>query len=111
MNTDKINKFVDETFTKVESTKLKPLSILKGWPEQLKAIANLIPTVGGALAQEIQVIQEYRDSEFFRKYTKFILGVADTTEKQREKFAEEITKKAEDYSTILPVFKQVPSFS
>ena len=33
---------------------------------------------------------------FFVKYTAFILGVVDTTEKEREKFAEEISKKAND---------------
>ena len=66
--------------------------------EQLKAVANLVPTVGGALAQEIQVLQDYRDSEFLRKYTAYILGVADTTDKERDKFAEEIAKKADDYA-------------
>lgn len=62
----------------------------------MKAIVNLIPTLGGAVAQEIQVFQDYKESEFFRKYTAFILGVVDTTEKEREKFAEEIAKKAND---------------
>ena len=93
MNTNNINIFVDETFTKVETTKLKPLTSIKGWVEQMKALANLIPIVGGALAQEIQVFQDYKESEFFRKYTAYILGVADVTEKEREKFAEEIAKK------------------
>lgn len=96
MNTNNINIFVDETFTKVETTKLKPLTSIKGWVEQMKALANLIPIVGGALAQEIQVFQDYKESEFFRKYTAYILGVADVTEKEREKFAEEIAKKAND---------------
>lgn len=98
MNTNDINNFVGDTFTKVESTKLKPLTSVKGWMEQLKAVANLVPTLGGALAQEIQVFQDYRDSEFFRKYTAYILGVADTTKKERDKFAKEIEKKANDYA-------------
>ena len=89
MNTDNINNFVDVTFTKVESTKLKPLTSIKGWVEQVKALVNLVPIFGGALAQEIQVMQNFKESEFFRKYTAFILGVVDTTEKEREKFAEE----------------------
>lgn len=96
MNTDNINNFVDVTFTKVESTKLKPLISIKGWVEQVKALVNLVPVFGGALAQEIQVMQNFKESEFFRKYTAFILGVVDTTEKEREKFAEEISKKAND---------------
>ena len=96
MNTNNINIFVDETFTKVETTKLKPLTSIKGWVEQMKALANLISIVGGALAQKIQIFQDYKESEFFRKYTAYILGVADVTEKEREKFAEEIAKKAND---------------
>lgn len=96
MNTNNVNNFVSETFTKVESTRIKPVKTLKGWMEQLKAIANFVPLVGGALAQEIQIIQDYRDSEFFRKYTAYILGVADTTEKERDKFAKEIEQKADD---------------
>lgn len=96
MSTDNINNFIDVTFTKVKSTKLKPLIAIKGWMEQVKALANLVPIVGGALAQEIQVIQDYKESEFFRKYTAYILGVADVTEKERENFAEEIAQKAED---------------
>lgn len=96
MNTDNINNFVDETFTKVKSASANPLKTKSGWLEQLKAIVNLIPTLGGALAQEIQVFQDYKESEFFRKYTAFILGVVDTSEKEREKFAEEIAKKAND---------------
>lgn len=96
MNTDNINNFVDETFTKVKSASANPLKTKSGWLEQLKAIVNLIPTLGGALAQEIQVFQDYKESEFFRKYTAFIFGVVDTSEKEREKFAEEIAKKAND---------------
>lgn len=96
MNTDNINNFVDETFMKVKSASANPLKTKSGWLEQLKAIVNLIPTLGGALAQEIQVFQDYKESEFFRKYTAFILGVVDTSEKEREKFAEEIAKKAND---------------
>jgi hypothetical protein len=96
MNTDNINNFVDETFTKVKLASANPLKTKSGWLDQLKAIVNLIPTLGGAVAQEIQVFQDYKESEFFRKYTAFILGVVDTTETEREKFAEEIAKKAND---------------
>lgn len=96
MNTDNINNFVDKTFSKVKMSSTNPLKTKSGWLEQLKAIVNLIPTVGGSLAHEIQVFQDYKESEFFRKYTAYILGVADVTEKERENFAEEIAQKAED---------------
>ena len=43
----------------------------------MKALVNLVPVFGGALAQEIQVMQNFKESEFFRKYTVYILGVAD----------------------------------
>lgn len=101
MNTDNINKFVDVTFTKVESTKLKPLTSIKGWVEQVKALVNLVPVFGGALAQEIQVMQNFKESEFFRKYTAYILGVADLPIQERKIFAEEIAQKARDSAGYL----------
>ena len=101
MNTDSINNFVDVTFTKVESTKLKPLTSIKGWVEQVKALVNLVPVFGGALAQEIQVMQNFKESEFFRKYTAYILGVADLPIQERKFFAEEIAQKARDSAGYL----------
>ena len=101
MNTDNINNFVDVTFTKVESTKLKPLTSIKGWVEQVKALVNLVPVFGGALAQEIQVMQNFKESEFFRKYTVYILGVADLPIQERKIFAEEIAQKARDSAGYL----------
>ena len=101
MNTDNINNFVDVTFTKVESTKLKPLTSIKGWVEQVKALVNLVPIFGGALAQEIQIMQNFKESEFFRKYTVYILGVADLPIQERKIFAEEIAQKARDSAGYL----------
>ena len=101
MNTDSINNFVDVTFTKVESTKLKPLTSIKGWVEQVKALVNLVPIFGGALAQEIQIMQNFKESEFFRKYTAYILGVADLPIQERKIFAEEIAQKARDSAGYL----------
>ena len=101
MNTDNINNFVDVTFTKVESTKLKPLTSIKGWVEQVKALVNLVPIFGGALAQEIQIMQNFKESEFFRKYTAYILGVADLPIQERKIFAEEIAQKARDSAGYL----------
>ena len=68
------------------------------WKEQLKAIVNLIPTVGGFVAEELQQYYDYKDDEFFRKFTKFLLGMIDTTVEERTRFAEDIQKKAEDFS-------------
>lgn len=97
MDTDSINNFVAETFSKVvvrKQTLLKKIS----WKDQLEAAVNAIPYIGGSIAQEMQNYQDYKDSEFFRKYTSYLLGVCETTEKQRQKFADEVTEKAEDYA-------------
>lgn len=68
MNTDKVKDIVENTFTKTDlSIVIKQNGLT--WSSQLKAVLNLIPSVGGALAQEFQNWQDYRDSEFFRKYT------------------------------------------
>lgn len=69
--------------------------------EQVKALVNLVPIFGGALAQEIQIMQNFKDSEFFRKYTAYILGVADLPIQERKIFAEEIAQKARDSAGYL----------
>ena len=67
----------------------------------MKALVNLVPIFGGALAQEIQIMQNFKDSEFFRKYTAYILGVADLPIQERKIFAEEIAQKARDSAGYL----------
>ena len=69
--------------------------------EQVKALVNLVPIFGGALAQEIQIMQNFKESEFFRKYTAYILGVADLPIQERKIFAEEIAQKARDSAGYL----------
>ncbi|MCQ2966883.1 MAG: hypothetical protein MJ250_09155 [Alphaproteobacteria bacterium] len=77
---------------------LKKINVSKIMLDQFKAIVNLIPTVGGFLAQEIQNIENYRDSEFIRKYATFIFELKETTIEERQKFANDIQEKAQDYS-------------
>ena len=50
----------------------------------------------GAAESEIQAFVGYQESEFFRKYATYLLGLVDTSPEERHKFAEEIQKKAED---------------
>ena len=95
MNTDKVKDIVESTFTKTDLSIVSKQNGL-AWSSQFKAALNLIPSVGGALAQEFQNWQDYRDSEFFRKYTMFIMELSDTTLEQRSKFAEEVGVKAQD---------------
>lgn len=54
--------------------------------------------MGGALAQELQNYEDYKLSEFFRKFTTFILELTDVSVDERVKFSEEVQKKAEDMS-------------
>ena len=68
------------------------------WKGQFKAVVNLIPGVGGFVSEELQQFYDYKDDEFFRKFTQFLLGMIDTTVDERLKFADDIQKKAEDYS-------------
>jgi hypothetical protein len=64
------------------------------WKEQLKAVVNLIPVVGGFASEELQLYYDYKDDEFFRKFTKFLLGMIDTTVEERRQFADDIQKKS-----------------
>ena len=95
MNTDKVQNIVENILTKTDLSVVNQHQGLT-WSDQFKAVLNLIPVVGGLLAQEYQNLQDYRDSEFFRKYTVFIMGLSDTTIEQRCKSAEEVGLKAQD---------------
>lgn len=54
--------------------KLEPLRTSNVWKEQIKALINLIPRVGGAIAQEIQVIENYKTAEFSGNLQNIYLG-------------------------------------
>lgn len=90
-------KIVNHSFSKVDLKKLVPI---KGgaWMDQFKAFVNLVPGVGGFLAQEVQNIQEYKTAEFYRKYTAFIYNLEPFSEEEREKFCEDVESQAQDYS-------------
>lgn len=72
------------------------------WWDQLCAIVSAIPLAGGPLSTEIQSIREsaadYQAYEFFRKFTCFICGLGELTDKQRTEFIAEIERVAEDAS-------------
>lgn len=55
----------------------------------------------GAAESAIQTykdVVDYRESEFFRKYYKYLYELSDTTAEQRHRFSEEVQEKAEDFS-------------
>lgn len=97
MNEEKIKQIVEGTLVQPDIDKLSYANSSAHLWNQIKAGVNMIPVFGGAIAQEIQNIQNYRDSEFFRKYVAYIYEMKDTSAEGREKFIEEIQEKAKDY--------------
>ena len=89
MKTEIISDFVSGLLVSPELSKLRPLKDKEFWKNQLKAALNLIPEFGGALAQELQNYENYKLSEFFRKFTAFILELTDVSVGERVKFSEE----------------------
>lgn len=83
-------------------TRSKPKRAYVDWCDQLCALVNAIPIVGGTFATEIQSIKnsvaEYKTYEFFRKFTCFICELKELTEEQRNEFIVDIEKAANDAS-------------
>ena len=98
MKTENISDVVSGLLVSPDLDKLNPLKGKEFWKNQLKAALNLIPGVGGTLAQELQNYEDYKLSEFFRKFTSFILELTDVSAEERVKFSDEVQKKAEDTS-------------
>ena len=97
MTTESLSQIIVQSLKTPDLSKLKltDSSARKG---QLKALVNLIPSVGGAVAEELQQYYDYKDDEFFRKFARYLLGIVETTVEERRQFAEDIQKKAEDFS-------------
>ena len=68
MNENQIKQIVEKTLVLPDMDKLSTWKSSSCLWDQIKAGANLIPVFGGAIAQEIQNIQNYKDREFLRKY-------------------------------------------
>lgn len=98
MERDKVSKIVQESIVTPKLSELHPLRQSEYWKDQLKALLNLIPGVGGAAAQEIQALEDYQTQELFRNFVAFVMELIDTTPEEREKFAEDVAKKADDTS-------------
>lgn len=97
----------------IKSPNLNILAPLRGhglWKDQLKAVLELIGNVAGGnpvsvsagvskfVLDELDIIGNYRVSEFFRKFTAFALEMADVTVEDRVKFADEIQERANDHA-------------
>ena len=108
-----VNSIVEKV---INSPKLGELTPLKGhgiWKDQLKVVLKLAYSaanfaVGNAVSgtigvaecfdDEIEIYQNYKLSEFFRKFTYFALELADVSTEERLKFSEELQEKIDDYS-------------
>lgn len=97
MNTESLSHIIVQSLNTPDLSKLK-LTDSSFWKSQLKAAASLIPVAGGAVAEELQQYYDYKDDEFFRKFSRYLLGLIETTTEERQQFAEDIQKKAEDFS-------------
>ena len=98
MTTESLSKIVEHSLNSVDLEKLK--LVKDGATKDLiLAILKLIHKDYQSSAESaLQMIVDYREGEFFRKYCKYLLELADTTPEQRHRFSQEIQSKAEDYS-------------
>lgn len=101
MNNKEMREIVEKSLISA-NIKSNPKNKYINWCDQLCALVNLIPYVGGAFATEIQSIKnsvaEYKAYEFFRKFTCFIYELEELTEAQRIEFVADIEKAANDSS-------------
>lgn len=99
---------VDGVVKCTDLDKLAPLKQKVSWKDQLKAVLDLLGSwgnpvsgvAGGAefLLDEIDIFENYKLSEFFRKFTAFALELTDISAEERVKFSEEVQEKANDKS-------------
>ena len=101
MNADDMSKIIDQSVRSVDLDKLKNENSCMAKDLAL-AIIKLCNQdyvgAGESVLQSINDYIDYKESEFFRKYYQYLCGLSDTTSEQRHQFAEEVQKKAEDYS-------------
>ena len=97
MTIDSLSEIVSKLLRIPDLSKLKATDRDKSQSHK-KAIASLIPYVGGATAEELQQYYDYKDDEFFRKFVSFLIGLKETTGEERSRFAQEIQDMAEDFS-------------
>ena len=98
MTTESLSKIVEQS---LNSVSLQDIKDAKKIPikDQIFALLKLVTgDVVGAAESEMQAIADYKESEFFRKYTCYLYELIDTTPEERHKFCQEIQEKAEDFS-------------
>ena len=105
-----VDRIVDGVIKSPCLNKLAPLKGKGSWKDHFRAVLDLIGSVAGGntvsigagvtkfVVDELDVLENYKVSEFFRKFTAFVLEMTDVTTEERVKFSEEIQQKADDYA-------------
>ncbi|MCQ2259264.1 MAG: hypothetical protein MJZ41_14940 [Bacteroidaceae bacterium] len=97
---ESLNKLVRDIILVPDLDKKQPWQAHTDWVGQICAIVNLIPGLGGTIAQEIQstinAVSNYKAAEFLRKLTCFVCNLGEVTDEQRLLFVDEIEQVAED---------------
>lgn len=98
MTVESLSNIVEQSLNNVNQEKLAAIKSGYVKDQALAVFKLLCQDYLGAAESEIQAIIGYKESVFFRKYSSYLLGFAETTADERHKFAEDIQKKAEDSS-------------
>ena len=76
MTTEALSEIIVQSLKEPDWDKLKAADKDYG-RGQVKAFVSLIPYIGGMAAEELQRFYDYKDDEFFRKFTRFLLGMVE----------------------------------
>ena len=98
MTAESLSKIVEQS---LKSVSLQEIKDAKKRPVKDQILALLKLVTGDAIGcaeSVIQAISDYKEGEFFRKYTSYLYELVDTTPDERHKFCQEIQEKAEDSS-------------
>ena len=96
MTIDTLSNIVEQSLNSVTIEKLEAAKA-DTVKEQILAVVKLLcKDYIGTTESELQVILNYKEGEFLRKYACYLLGLKNTTVEGRHQFAEEIQQKAED---------------
>jgi hypothetical protein len=98
MTAESLSKIVEQSLNSESLQDIKDV-MNRSIKDQIFALLKLVTgDVAGAAESEMQAISDYKESEFFRKYTCYLYELVDTTPEERHKFCQEIHEKAEDFS-------------
>lgn len=101
MTADDLSNIIAESINSVDLGKLKNekgVAVKDLLLAILKLCAKDYMGAAESVVQSYKDIVDYKESEFVRKYYRFLYELADTTPEQRHKYCEEVQEKAEDFS-------------